>query len=179
MSSPESTTVFFGALLGQVHHRRLPPFKPIYFARCHNLNLLSVCPGNELFVGNSFSDITMTFKMSLWSFLFSLSNILSRTRENGTKSKQSPVLGGYVKGARGTLTATIYALFRPLPFVCLCICLSLLGLHKGKVEYLSTKEGSLCCLFVLFIMLRSVKPHSTSCCTLGPIGNPSRTQLVL
>lgn len=84
-----------------------------------------------------------------------------------------------LKGAIGTLTTTIYALFRPLPFVCLCICLSLLGLHKGKVEYLSTKEGSLCCLFVLFIMLRSVKPHSTSCCTLGPIGNPSRTQLVL
>jgi hypothetical protein len=87
MSSPESTTVVFGALLGQVHHRRLPPFKPIYLTRCHNLNLFSVCPCNELFGGNSFSDITVTFEMSLWSFLFSLSNIFSRTRENGTKSK--------------------------------------------------------------------------------------------
>ncbi len=31
-----ATTVVFGALLGQVHHRRLPPFKPIYITRCHN-----------------------------------------------------------------------------------------------------------------------------------------------
>ncbi len=31
-------------------------------------NLISVCPCNELFVGNSFSYITVTFKMSLWSF---------------------------------------------------------------------------------------------------------------
>ncbi len=67
------------------YHIRLPPFKPIYFPRCHNLNLISVCPCNELFVGNSFSYITVTFEMSLW--LFSLSNIFSRIRENGTKSK--------------------------------------------------------------------------------------------
>jgi hypothetical protein len=60
-----------------------------------------VCPCNELFVGISFSDIIVTFKMSLWSFFFSVSNIFSRTRKNGTKSKWSPVLGGYVKGVRG------------------------------------------------------------------------------
>jgi len=88
MSSPESIpTVVFDALLGQVHHSKLPRFKPIYFPRCHNLNLISVCPCNEQFVGNSFSYITVTFKMSLLSFLFSLSNIFSRTRENGTKCK--------------------------------------------------------------------------------------------
>jgi hypothetical protein len=85
VKSWEYLTVVFGALLGQVHHIRLPPFKPIYFPRCHNLNLFSVCPCNELFVGNSFSYITVTFEMSLWSFLCSLSNIFPRTRENGTK----------------------------------------------------------------------------------------------
>ncbi len=75
----------FWCIVGPVLHIWLPPFKPIYFPRCHNLNLFSVCPCNELFVGISFSYITVTFEMSLWSFLFSLSNIFSRTRENGTK----------------------------------------------------------------------------------------------
>jgi hypothetical protein len=50
VKSWEYPTVVFGALLGQVHHIKFPPFKPIYFPRCHNLNLISVCPCNELFV---------------------------------------------------------------------------------------------------------------------------------
>jgi hypothetical protein len=37
VKSWEYPTVVFGALLGQVHHIKLPPFKPIYFPRCHNL----------------------------------------------------------------------------------------------------------------------------------------------
>jgi hypothetical protein len=51
---------------------------------------------------------------------------------------------------------------------------SLLVLHRGKVEHLSTKEGSLC-VYLFCLSCWDLSSHSTSCHTLGPIGRPSRT----
>jgi hypothetical protein len=52
---------------------------------------------------------------------------------------------------------------------------SLLGLHRGKVEHLSTKEGSLC-VYLFCLSCWDLSSHRTSCRTLGPVGKLSRTR---
>jgi hypothetical protein len=52
---------------------------------------------------------------------------------------------------------------------------SLCGLHREKVEHLSTKEGSLR-VYLFCLSCWDVSSHCTSCRTLAPVGKPSRTR---